>query len=197
MVRNPSAPRPKAVTAEVWEEAKQLAALEMSLEVPGAPVLDQDPVAAMLGMVPDLTREVDGAAVKRARVKSKLQVSEVASQLKERGWQVSAAQVRDWETKPGQVLPPALTLRLATILNLLANVITRPIGQLVPADVADRPRWGRLVQRVAALWCVPLDSAEPRLVAALTTARFRNETTDSYLEAAESLVAQMEGSHET
>lgn len=194
LVSDPWTPRPASVSDEEWDEVRQLAKVENLLSIRQAPPLEQDPVAAMLGLIPDPNVVVDGSAIKRLR--GKVSVSQIAARLQASGWDVSAADVRDWQARPGVVLPPALLERLANVMGVTVEGITRRAGSLVAADVATSPRWHSLVARFAALLNVSPGAAQPRLVGALVGARYRNESPESYLEAAEAYVAALENSRE-
>lgn len=186
--------RPASASDEEWNEARQLARAESLLNLRQAPPLQQDPVAAMLGLVPDPGLFVDGSAIRRLR--GKASVSQIAARLQTYGWEVSAADVRDWQTRPGVVLAPALLERLAKVLGVTTEAITRRTGELVPHAVATSARWRNLVAQFAALLGVATDIAESRLVGALVAAKYRNEAPESYLEAAEAYVTALEKSRE-
>lgn len=194
LVSDPWTPRPASVSDEDWNEARQLAKMENLLGIRQVPPLEQDPVAAMLGLIPDPNLVVDGSAIKRLR--GKVSVSQIAARLQEYGWEVSAADVRDWQARPGVVLAPALLERLANVLGVTVEGITRRAGALVAPEVATSPRWHSLVARFAALLNVEPGAAQPRLVGALAVARYRNESAESFLEAAEAYVTALEKSRD-
>lgn len=196
LIKDPSTHRPDDVPEDAWRDIQQCARLRSWLEVPGPPPLQQDPVAALLGLVPDEGRVLNGSAIKQARTRMRLRVSEVADRLRGYGWQVTSAEVRDWETGSGQVVAPALTLRLAGVLGTSVDGITQPAGRVIPAAVAEDPRWLSVVLRFARLLDLSAAQSESRLVAALSLARFRNETPSSYLDSAEHYVAGLESSRE-
>ena len=191
---DPWTPRPASASDEEWDEARQLAKVETLLSIRQAPPLEQDPVAAMLGLVPDPNLVVDGSAIKRLR--GNTPVSQIAASLRAYGWDVSAADVRDWQARPGVVLTPALLERLARVLGVTVERITRRAGAQVAPEVASSPRWHNLVARFAAVLNLAPGAAQPRLVGALAGARYRNESPESYLEAAEAYVAALEKSRE-
>lgn len=196
LIKDPTTTRPDEVPEDAWREVRQLARLQSWLEVPGPPPLTQDPVAAMLGLVPDAGRVLDGSAIKRARTRAGLRVSEVAERLRAYGWQVTSAEVRDWEARPGQVVAPALSLRVAGVLGTHVDEITQPAGRAISEAVTEDPRWLSVVERFARLLDLPAVQSESRLIAALSPVRFRNETPSSYLDAAEDYVARLESSRE-
>src|SRR5688572_2790661 len=57
----------------------------------GATPLESDPVAAMLGLVPDPGYALDSEALARARKNARLKSSELAARLVSRGWEVRTA----------------------------------------------------------------------------------------------------------
>jgi len=195
LVSDPWTARPASVSNEEWDEARQLAEVENLLSIREAPPLEQDRVAAMLGLIPDPNLVVDGSAIKRLR--GKVPVSQIAARLQTYGWDVSAADVRDWQARPGVVLAPALLERLANVMGTTVEGITRRAGTVIDPDVAASPRWHSVVARLAALLNVAPGVAQPRLAGALAGARYRNESAESYLEAAESYVAALEKSRES
>jgi hypothetical protein len=59
------------------------------------PALDDDPTAAMLGLVPNPVDALDGQAVKRCRQQATLGQSELAARLRERAWPIDPEDVTD------------------------------------------------------------------------------------------------------
>src|SRR5713226_3848847 len=57
------------------------------------PPLDADPLALALGLVPDPGRRLSGLGLKKARMKRRLQTSQLAALLAARGWDVSTKTV--------------------------------------------------------------------------------------------------------
>lgn len=55
----------------------------------GAPPLEQDPVAAMLGLVPDSAHSLNNTALKQAMQRAGLKTSDLAERLSKRGWDVA------------------------------------------------------------------------------------------------------------
>lgn len=194
LVSDPWTPRPASASDEEWDEAMQLAKVESLLSAQQAPPLEQDPVAAMLGLIPDPSLVVDGSAIRRLR--GKVPVSQIADRLQAYGWDVTAADVRDWQARPGVVLAPALLERLANVLGVTVERITRRAGAPVAPEVATSPRWHSLLVRFAALLNVAPEAAQPRLIGALAGARYRNQSPESYMEAAEAYVTALEKSRE-
>ena len=83
----------------------------------GAPPLAEDPVAAMLGLIPDRECRLDSKALAQARKRARLTVSEFAERLRERGWEFQKADVFRWETRFASDVAPAVVQAIAHILN--------------------------------------------------------------------------------
>lgn len=124
--RNPRMPAPDDVTPEEWAQVVRLAAVEAALfdHAHGAPALEDDPVAAMLGLVPDPNLSLDGTALKRARTRAGLKVSEVARALTEEGWDITTAEVAGWESHDSTVLAPVLLQSVARLVSTSVESIT-------------------------------------------------------------------------
>jgi transcriptional regulator with XRE-family HTH domain len=90
----------------------------------GAPPLEDDPVAAMLGLVADPQRVLDSQALARTRKRAGLTVSQVAERLRARGWDVRHSDVFRWETRSAADVAPAL-------IQAVADVIGTPVESLV------------------------------------------------------------------
>lgn len=193
---DPWMPRPTSVSEDEWAEARSLAEVESLLAVNGAPPLEQDPVAAMLGLRPVPTLVLDGLSIKRLR--GRMSVSDVARRLQSYGWEVSSADVRSWQDSSAAVaLAPALVERIAAVLGSTVDKITRQTGSLVDPAIADHPRWQSIVERLATVLKIDWEQAEIRLAGAMTTAAYRHEAPNSFLEAADAYVSGVEKVRET
>jgi hypothetical protein len=71
----------------------------------GAPPLDEDPTAIMLGLVSNPDCVLDPKALRKAREDSGLTASDLADQLTARGWYVQIGDVVCWESKPLEIIP--------------------------------------------------------------------------------------------
>ena len=91
----------------------------------GAPALEDDPTALMLGLVPDPAITINVAALKRHRQNAGLKTSELAAQLVERGWNVTTQEVFAWETKSATWLSPALIRAITDVLGVDVETITQ------------------------------------------------------------------------
>lgn len=94
-----------------------------------APPLADDPVAAMLGLVPDPGVELDGTALGVARKRSGLTVSALAQKLSARGWEVSGRDVFAWESGHGSPQVPALINAIAEEAGVDTDRLRRHVGE--------------------------------------------------------------------
>ena len=79
------------------------------------PPLPEDPVAAMLGLVPDPEIALDGKALAAARKRAGLSVSGLAAKMADRGWDVTSRDVFGWESNKNAPQVPAVINALASI----------------------------------------------------------------------------------
>ena len=103
----------------------------------GAPPLEDDPTAIMLGLVPDPSISLSSKAITRYRKRGGLKPSRVATRLTERGWKVTTRDVFAWEERDTLGLSPALMRAIATALGVSEKdvCITRPASE--PDAVAN------------------------------------------------------------
>lgn len=121
----------------------------------GAPPLQADPVAAMLGLVPDSSFRLDSTAFTQLCSRSRLKPTKLADRLRLRGWKVDAADVFRWQTSVASDVSPALIRTIAEELGttpdkLVSAPAARPgaldtVAELVTAT----KRFSDLVQRFA------------------------------------------------
>src|SRR5690625_5015556 len=122
------------------------------LAAQGAPALKDDPVAAMLGLLPDRECRLDSAALSRVRKRARLSVSDVAARLDERGWQFDKSDVFRWETRTAADVPPA-------VVQAIADILGSPVDDLISAtssaslpDHVDAVRSHPLFEQLVARW---------------------------------------------
>lgn len=113
------------------EERKELIALAQVadaawLTTRGAPPLDEDPIAAMLGVSPSASVTIDPAHFKSARTRSGVSVSELRERLVARGWTVTTAEVASWQTRVGIELVPAVVDDISEALAARAEDFIKP-----------------------------------------------------------------------
>lgn len=168
------------------------------LSAHGAPHLEDDPVAAMLGLIPDAACQLDSAALSRARKRNRLTVSELAGKLRQRGWDATTSDVFRWETRAAPDVPPAVVQAIADILGASADDLTARS----PADhvrnylsaIRDHPRFGELTTRWAQIrhvsTAVAASTLEGRLLA--TVHRGEQPDVDQMLQSLDALVSSLE-----
>lgn len=122
-----------------------------------APQLEEDPVAAMLGVVPDPSFQLDRAALVRACKATRVKPTALAARLNARGWKVEASDVFRWQTRAAPEVPPALIQAIAEEVRvdpdrLVAKAEQQPIRlNKVAEEARATPRFRALVQRFAKL----------------------------------------------
>lgn len=90
----------------------------------GAPPIDQDPVAKMLGLVPDPERALDGRALARRRKYARVTRNELAARLRVRGWEVQFSDVYWWEKRSAAEVVPALVGAIAEEVGASTDRLT-------------------------------------------------------------------------
>ena len=158
----------------------------------GAPPLEEDPVAAMLGLVPDPDFTLDRNALTRARKNAGLKIGQVSDRLRERGWDVGRNDVFRWENQTAVDVPPALIQALAATLRvepqrLIATEIA-PEHSGVYAAVRRSPVFQSLVERWARATNTPFAIASSSLEARMLATVHRGSIPD-----AEQLLGSLEG----
>ncbi|MEV8026589.1 hypothetical protein ACWGRS_19030 [Cellulosimicrobium funkei] len=163
-----------------------------------APPLEADPVAAMLGLVPDQQCTLDSKAFARARKKAGLKPSGIASRLRQRGWQTSDADVFRWETRTAHDVPPALVQALAEILGRTVEQLSLGTSDTPEAGLLEElrrsPKFKELVARWARARHVSLPVASATLQGRLVATVHRGNAPDTaqMLDSLDALVAAVE-----
>ena len=162
------------------------------------PPLPEDPVAAMLGLVPDPEIALDGKALAAARKRAGLSVSGLAAKMADRGWDVTSRDVFGWESNKNAPQVPAVINALASITGADPDRLRRRLGEdperarlaAVVASSAFKSlaeRWARLQGTSISLATSALES---RMVAAVH--RGTPPEPDVLLETLETMVAAVE-----
>lgn len=121
----------------------------------GAPPLQADPVAAMLGLVPDASFRLDSTAFTQLCSRQRVKPTILAARLKARGWKIEAADVFRWRTSVASDVSPALIRAISDELgvspdDLIAPPATQPaVLDAVAEQVTATKRFTDLVQRFA------------------------------------------------
>ena len=168
------------------------------LSAHGAPALEDDPVAAMLGLVLDSECRLGSAALSRARKRARLNISDVAARLRQRGWEFDKSDVFRWETRTATDVSPA-------VVQAIADILGTPVDNLIsasaPASLPDylvavrrHPRFEQLVSRWARARqvsrAVAAATLESRMLA--TVHRGEHPNTEQLLLSLDALVASVE-----
>lgn len=168
------------------------------LSAQGAPALADDPVAAMLGLLPDTECRLSPAALSRTRKRARLNVSEVAARLRQRGWEFDKSDVFRWETRTATDVPPA-------VVQAIADILDSPVDDLIsapsPASLPDHlgairmhPLFEQLVTRWAEARQVPRAVAAATLESRMLATVHRGERpdTEQLLRSLDALVTAVE-----
>lgn len=164
----------------------------------GAPALEDDPVAAMLGLIPDRECRLDPSALRRARKHAGLNVSDLASRLRQRGWDFDKSDVFRWETRTATDVPPAVVQAIADTLNTqVDNLISASASSALPdyvAKVRSEPLFEQLVNRWAdarrVSHAIATATLESRMLA--TVHRGEHPDTEQLLRSLDALVSSVE-----
>jgi len=165
----------------------------------GAPPLDSDPVAAMLGLVANPGCALDPKALTRARKNAGLTVSQLADRLTTRGWEVQAGDVFRWENQSSMEIVPALITAIAEETDTAMERLTPTSGATTAEPewltaVTETPAFQKLVERWVKLQGVPralaVSALESRMNA--TVHRGSRPDTKQLLQSLNTLVTALE-----
>lgn len=163
-----------------------------------APPLERDPVAAMLGLVPDSGRSLSGVALKQVMQTAGLKPSSLAEKLTNRGWEVATRDVFNWQNRADASVPPALIQAIAEVTGTTADQLTVDRGES-PAhraaqSVTSSPAFKALAERWARLRGTTMSLAASALEARLAASVFRGSTPseEQMLASLEALVEALE-----
>lgn len=121
----------------------------------GAPPLQSDPVAAVLGLVPDASFRLDSTAFTQQCSRQHVKPTVLAARLKARGWQVEAADVFRWQTSVASDVSPALIRVIGDELGVSPDDLIAPLAaqhgvlDTLAERVTGTKRFADLVQRFA------------------------------------------------
>jgi transcriptional regulator with XRE-family HTH domain len=164
-----------------------------------APPLADDPVAAMLGLVPDPDMMLDGKALAAARKRAGLTVSALASKLTERGWDITSKDIFAWESGRGSPRMPALINALAEETGADADRLRRAAGadpeRARIAAVVNMAAFKSLAQRWARIQGTTVALASSALESRMLIAVHRGGAPDAgiLLDSLEAMVSAVEG----
>ncbi len=140
------------------------------------PVRADDPVALMLGLVPDPAVVVNGRKLAAARKRARLDLGQLVDRLRTRGWDVTTQEGLQWEFGHLQ-LPPALITAIAEELSIEDDaLLTTPPAPRRHEDLFDDQRIQAFIADWAAEAGVEPDLLRERASATLAGAAHRNRT---------------------
>lgn len=163
-----------------------------------APPIADDPVAAMLGLVPDPETELDGKALAGARKRAGLTVSALAARLAERGWDVSSRDVFAWENGRNAPQVPALINAAAQETGVNADRLRRRVREdperAKLAAVVESEAFRSLAKRWARIQGTTLALAASALESRMLVAVHRGGAPDRdvLLESLEAMISAVE-----
>lgn len=165
-----------------------------------APPLAEDPVAALLGLVPDPEIELDGKALASARKQAGFTVSTLAARLTARGWDVSGKDVFSWESGRNAPHVPALINAIAQETGTDSDRLRRrnredPERAKLAAVIASAT-FKNLAQRWARIQGTTVDLAASALESRMLVAVHRGGAPDEeiLLDSLEAMITAVESS---
>lgn len=164
----------------------------------GAPPLDADPVAAMLGLVPDPRIRLDSGALSRSRKKARLKPSDLCERLVSRGWDIEVRDVFRWENQIPSDVGPALINAIAEVLGVGAEQLTVVRGTSPERQdfsaIVNSPSFEGLVNRWARLQGISRSLASSALQSRLLATVHRGDrpNDEQMLRSLDSLIAALE-----
>ncbi len=168
----------------------------------GAPPPREDPIAAMLGLVPDPSYALDSSKLKQARKRARLQISDLVARLSERGWTVDKADLFRWENRSTSDVAPALIKALAEETGISPDQLVTRQPRAVPAAITralESPRFAGIVERWARVQNVSQGLATSELESRMLAMVYRGGDADGdqMVAALEALVAATEDAAES
>lgn len=201
LVNNPRLERPEGVTPSEWRSVIELAGIERELRrgVEATPPLEQDKVAAMLGLVPDETVQLDRASLTRLRKRARLTAGQLAGRLAERGWEITQRDIFRWENSGTHDVPAAVIEAIAGSVGASANDLTADRPDSVSVLDTGRPDVRALGERLAVALGIGQDMALSRLRAAAAGSFHRGTRPEDeeLLATLDSFVRAIERRHES
>ena len=150
-----------------------------------APAPADDPVAAMLGLVPDAACRLDARRFVKARKKAGLKPSLLAERMRRRGWDFAASEVSLWERNDdaASLLPPAVVQAIAETLGAEVSslVASQADGESDSrfAVLKRDDRFQALAARWAAIQRISREAAAAALESQLAIAVHRGDEPDT------------------
>jgi len=123
------------------------------------PLLENDPAANLMGLVPNSHRSLNPSALKRARMRAGLKTSDLAQRLVSKGWHVRASDVLGWETKSARTVPPALIAAIAREIAVEEEALVVHATDDYLQEVRLSSTFKQLAHRWATLKRITLEAA--------------------------------------
>lgn len=204
----PAGPERNGLLATLNEDQRTVVARMLEVDdlvwesTHGAPPLHSDPVAAMLGLVPDASFRLDSTALTQHCSRTHVRPTKLAERLRARGWKVDAADVFRWQNSVASDVSPALIRAIADELRISPDkLVSPPAAKQTALDtvaelVTATKRFGELVQRFAIAQRISPNMAQTVLrTRMLATVQRGNEPeVEQMLESLEALVSALETS---
>lgn len=208
LLETPAGPERERLLASLDEEKRTAVARLLEIDdlvwesAHGAPPLESDPVAAMLGLVPDASFMLDSTAFTRHCSRQNVRPTKLAERLRARGWEVGAADVFRWQNSVTSDVPPALIRAIAEVLAISSDkLVAPPAAKLTALDtvaelVTATKRFGDLVQRFALAQGISPSMAHTMLRSRMlaTVQRGNEPEVEQMLDSLEALVRALETS---
>lgn len=176
------------------------AADELWLSAQSAPALEDDPVAAILGLVPESDCRLESVSLARARKRARLSVSDLADHLRQRGWEFDKSDVFRWENRTAVDVPPAVVQAISDILDapvdgLISAVVSKSLPEQLTAAL-KHPLFEQLAHRWAEAQRVSYGVAAAMLEGRMLATVHRGEQPDAeqLLRSLDALVSSIERS---
>lgn len=190
--------------AEAQEASEALRVVDLLWDAAhGAPPLNEDPLAAALGLVPDPSRALGANQLRQALSASGVTVTSLASRLSARGWDVAPRDVFAWQAGNTSSVPPALIQAISEELRSEPDKLTADATESQKhssvSSITSSPAFIDLARRWARLRGTSLSLAASALESRLTAAVFRGTTPDEdqMLASLEALVTAVESREST
>lgn len=207
LLETPAGPERDQKIAELDEEQRSTFARLLQFDdlvwesTHGAPPLQADPVAAMLGLVPDPSFRLDSTAFTQLCSRNRLKPTKLADRLRGRGWDIDAGDVFRWQNSVASDVSPALIRAIAEEIGttpdkLVAAATYQGALDTVAELVARTKRFGDLVQRFALAQRISPNMAQTMLRTRMLASAQRGHEpeVDQMLDSLASLVRALETS---
>lgn len=162
-----------------------------------APPLASDPVAALLGLIPDPSMQLDSAQFAKLCKKRGAKPNALATALRNRGWQIDASDVFRWQTGSTSDAHPALIKAVAELLDAsTSDLIASSASVLdrVTATVMETRQFENLAKRLATAQHTTVEMARSALGSRMLAVVHRGDEVEpnQMLQSLETLVAALE-----